>query len=158
MATPDERESLFHELEAMPSFLARHVGSLTGEAVPRRGTGDTFSPVEQCWHLADLEVEGYAVRIRRLLTEEMPLLPDFDGGRIAEERQYRTKSLQEGLRTFQAARRANLAQLRSVPESEWSRAGVQAGVGAITLADLPRMMQEHDASHRAEVLAWVRAQ
>jgi hypothetical protein len=158
MPTPDERESVFRELDAMPSFLAHHVGSLTGEAVTRRGTGDTFSPVEQCWHLADLEVEGYGVRIRRLLTEEMPSLPDFDGGRIAEERQYWTKSLQEGLRAFEAARRANLARLRSVPESEWSREGVQAGVGAITLAALLNMMEEHDASHRAEILAWLRAQ
>jgi hypothetical protein len=158
MPTPDERESLFRELEAMSLFLAHHVGSLTAEAATRRGVGDTFSPVEQCWHLADLEAEGYGVRIRRLLTEEMPSLPDFDGGRIAEEREYRTKSLQEGLRAFETARRTNLAQLRSIPESEWMRAGVQAGVGAITLAALPRMMQEHDASHQAEILAWVRAQ
>jgi hypothetical protein len=158
MPTLDERESVFAELEAMPSFLARHFGGLTDAAATRRGADDSFSPVEQCWHLADLEVEGYGVRIRRLLTEQMPSLPDFDGGRVAEERQYRTKSLQEGLRAFAAARRANLVQLRSVLESEWMRGGIQAGVGPITLAAVPRMMQEHDASHQAEILGWARAQ
>jgi hypothetical protein len=155
MLAADERESLFRELEAMPSFLAESFAGVSGEAVTRRGAGGTFSPVEQCWHLADLEAEGYAIRIRRLLSEETPRLADFDGGRMAEEREYRARSLREGLVAFQVARRASLAVLRSIPEAAWARAGLQEGVGNITLADVPRMMREHDASHRAEVAAWL---
>ncbi len=34
---------------------------------------------------------------------------------------------------------------------EWKRAAVQDGVGALTLADLPRMMAEHDRSHTADI-------
>ncbi len=154
LPTADERERLFIQLEAMSSFLAEHLGGLAGEAATRRGPDDTFSPVEQCWHLADLDAEGYGVRIRRLLSEDRPSLPDFEGARIARERQYRSKSLPEGLRAFQVARRANVDLLRSVPEAEWSRRGIQGGVGEITLADVPRMMCEHDASHKAEILAW----
>lgn len=157
MPSADEREALFRELEAMPALLAEWLSGVVGEAIVRRGPGDTFSPVEQCWHLADLETEGYAVRIRRLLTEEGPSLPDFEGDRIAEERQYRSKSLEEGLQAFTAARRTTMALLRSVTEAQWARGGVQDGVGEIRLADVPRMMREHDASHQAEILAWLEA-
>jgi hypothetical protein len=37
---------------------------------------------------------------------------------------------------------------------QWSRGGTQEGVGRIALCDLPSMMAEHDASHRAEIAAW----
>jgi len=107
--------------------------------------------VEQAWHLADLEREGYASRIRRLLEETQPQLPDFDGARIARERDYRSLSLAEGMARFAASRAANLAALRLVPETAWQRSGVQEGVGALVLADLPRMMAEHDRGHRQEI-------
>jgi len=97
------------------------------------------------------------VRIRRLLGEEGPFLPDFDGARVARERDYRARSLVDGLQAFRAARESNLAILRSVPDEAWSRGGVQEGVGEVRLSDVPRLMREHDASHRAEIAAWCRA-
>jgi hypothetical protein len=27
-------------------------------------------------------------------------------------------------------------------------------VGQLTLSDIPRLMHEHDASHKAEIIAW----
>jgi hypothetical protein len=149
-----EREALFAELRAMPRFLADRFAALSAEVARRGGPEGTFSPVEQCWHLADLEAEGFGARIRRLLGEERPFLPDFDGARLARERSYAAKSLGEGLEAFRAARQSNLALLQAVPEDGWSRKGVQEGVGEVTLADLPRLMCEHDASHKAEIKAW----
>ena len=58
---------------------------------------------------------------------------------------------------FREARRANLAAFARLGEAEWSRAGSQEGVGAVSLCDLPAMMAEHDRAHRAEIEAWRRA-
>ncbi len=86
------------------------------EAAARTPPADGgFCLIEQAWHLADLEREGYGERIRRLLAEEDPELPDFDGARVAVSRNYRAKSLAAGIAAFRAARTANLAVLRSVP-------------------------------------------
>jgi hypothetical protein len=112
-----------------------------------------FSLVEQAWHLADLEREGFGARIERLLAEDQPFLPDFDGARLARERDYRSRPLAAGVAAFAAARAANLRRLRAVPEEAWTRAGTQEGVGRVTLGDLPRLMLEHDDSHRAEIAA-----
>ena len=149
-------QAIFEQLAAMPEMLERVFGGLPTAASTRPGEDGAFSPVEHCWHLADLEREGYALRIRRLLAEDEPQLPDFDGARIAAERDYRRRSLAEGLTAFRNARRDNLADLRSVTPPQWSRSGTQEGVGRITLADIPRMMVEHDASHRVEIEAWFR--
>jgi hypothetical protein len=149
-----EREALLSELEAMPDFLAGRFGALSAETAREAGPAGTFSPVEQCWHLADLEAEGFGSRLRLLLSEPRPFLPDFDGARIARERNYRAKGLAEGLRAFRDARQSNLKLLRGVSEVDWSRGGVQEGVGEVTLADVARLMHDHDASHQAEIVAW----
>jgi hypothetical protein len=152
-----DRELLFERLAAMPRFLeAAFAGLAATEAARRRADGE-FAPVEQAWHLADLEREGYAVRIRRLLEEDAPHLPDFDGLRIAVERNYHALDLRAGLAAFRAARATNVAALRGVPDSAWTRAGTQEGVGPVSLCDLPARMDAHDASHREEIAAWVRA-
>jgi hypothetical protein len=153
---PGERKALMEGLGAMADFVAARFASISAEDAVRGGPDEALSPVEQCWHLADLEREGFGARIRRLLAEEDPFLPDFDGARLARERDYRTRSLDEGLAAFRAGRAANLALLQSVAPDQWTRAGTQEGVGPVALCDLPAMMAEHDASHRAEIEAWSR--
>lgn len=150
----DDLDGMFEELQTMPGRLeaaARQIGPDRWLSAP----AGEFCMIEQAWHLADLEREGYGERIRRLLAEDDPRLPDFDGARVAADRQYRSKSLKDGLAAFAAARAANLGLLRSAPDGAWSRAGTQDGVGRVTLRDVPRMMCEHDESHRAEIAALV---
>jgi DinB superfamily len=152
----DAQEGLLARLEEMPGFLEAAFGALSADAASARAADGSFSPVEQCWHLADLECYGFRSRIGRLLNENDPELPDFDGTRVAEERRYRTLSLAEGLRAFRAARAETLALLRMVEGDSWKRAGRQEGVGTVMLCDLPSMMAQHDAAHRGEIEAWIR--
>jgi DinB family protein len=144
-------DGVIEELEAFPSFLEDAARGVDEEQARRPGPGGTFSLVEQAWHLADLEREGYAERIRRLLGEAHPHLPDFDGDRVARERNYLARSLAEGVAAFAAARAENVGLLRSLSPEAWARNGTQEGVGEIRLYDVPRMMQRHDLSHRREI-------
>ncbi|HYR88415.1 MAG TPA: DinB family protein [Terriglobia bacterium] len=146
-----DREALVSGLSAMPDFLTASFHSLSEEEAKKTGPNDTFSPVQQCWHLADLEREGFGVRIRRILWEQDPELPDFDGARQAVERDYNTKSLAAGIQAFNQARADNLEVLRSVTLEQWNRTGRQEGVGKVSLCDIPLMMAEHDAGHRREI-------
>jgi len=151
------RAELLASLAAMPGFLERSFAGLSADEARRPGPGEALSPVEQCWHLADLEREGYAVRIERLRREVEPALPDFDGARIARERSYRTRDLREAIAAFREARVRNLEAFASLDSTAWSQRGRQEGVGAIMLCDVPAMMAEHDASHRGEIADWQRA-
>jgi hypothetical protein len=148
---PSELAATLVELERGPTMLreaARRTPEARWRVAPASGG---FCLVEQAWHLADLEREGFGVRVRRLLEENEPFLPDFDGDRVARERDYASRPLEGGIEAFAAARAANLAVLRSVDRTGWTRAGEQEGVGRITLLDVPRMMLRHDRSHAAEI-------
>jgi hypothetical protein len=125
---------------------------LAARDVVTPGPGEGFSFVEHVWHLADLEEQGFAVRIARLLAEDDPSLPDFDGARVARERGYRALPLREGLARLAASRRANVERLAAVDAAAWRRGGEQEGVGRITLADLPHKMLMHDRSHARELV------
>ena len=151
------QDGLLSELQMMPDFLATSFRTVSQVEATAPGVDDAFSPVEHCWHLADLEREGYAVRIRRLLEEADPWLHDFDGTRIASERNYKSLSLTEGIEAFRDARLRNITILRTLDAGTWVRRGDQEGVGAIMLCDIPAMMAEHDAAHRQEIAEWKRA-
>src|SRR4051812_13242061 len=106
MKSPADLAALLDSLEAMPQDLRSAAVRLTAEAAGIPPPGGGFSLVEQAWHLADLERDGYGERIRRLLDEDDPDLLDFDGARVAAERNYRIQSLDGGIAAFLAARTA----------------------------------------------------
>jgi hypothetical protein len=149
-----DQQALFADLAAMPRYLGERFAGLAERPAAQPGPGDLFSPVEQVWHLADLEREGFGVRIDRLLNEQEPELPDFDGTAVAQARNYRALSLADGLRAFEDARRDNLAKLQRVPASAWHRSGTQEGMGKVSLCDMPTFLQQHDAAHRDEIRRW----
>jgi hypothetical protein len=149
-----QREELMAALAGMKGYLRRMFQPLSADEACAPGPSGAFSPVEQVWHLADLEREGFGLRIQRLRTECKPHLPDFDGTRIARERNYRSLALSDGLEAFEAARDANLAALRSIAAQEWARSGTQDGVGEVTLCDMPSFLQQHDQAHVAEIEQW----
>ena len=155
MTKPDQ-DALYATLESMPNFLDNAFGGLSSTEASRSLSTDSFSPVEHCWHLADLECEAFTVRIRRLLEESNPWLQDFDGTRVAEERQYKQRSLSAGIAAFRQARLNNRGLLQTVPPDSWTRQGEQEGVGIVMLCDIPAMMAEHDATHRVEIDKWLR--
>lgn len=148
-----ELETLLLTLESTPALLARAAEGITPSQAIRRPARGGFSLVENVWHLADLEREGYGERIRRLLAEEEPALPDFDGERLARERRYQDRDLTEGLHAFAAARRRNVERLEAASPEDWKRHGLQESVGRVLLADMPRMMAGHDRSHTEDVRA-----
>lgn len=148
-----EFETLLLTLESTPALLARAAATLSPAEHRCRPSGGGFSFVENVWHLADLEREGYGVRIRRILTEETPALLNFDGDRLAHERGYQEKDVARGIALFARARTENLDVLRRLSASDWRRAGAQEGVGRVTLEDLLRMMADHDRSHGSDVAA-----
>ena len=143
------------ELRQMPDVVVQAARTLPGSVVADRPLDGGYAMIEHVWHLADLETEAYEVRIRRILEEDEPDLPGFDGEAAAAKRKYRALRLRDGIRKFTEARQRNLAALAAVGGAAWDRAGIQEGVGKITLRDIPRLMHEHDDTHRAEIAALV---
>jgi hypothetical protein len=144
-------ETLLLTLESTPALLSRAAALLSPAEARRRPAAGGFSFVENVWHLADLERDGYGVRIRRILAETEPALRNFHGERVARERAYQERDVDRGIVCFARSRRQNIEALARLSPADWKRAGAQEGVGRVTLDDIPRMMVEHDRAHGLEV-------
>ncbi|HEY0384911.1 MAG TPA: DinB family protein [Pyrinomonadaceae bacterium] len=154
MMTPEELLSLSAFLAQTPERVRQLVGQLCESDARLKPSPQEFSALEQVCHLNDLEREGYGVRIEKLLSEEAePFLEDFDGGRIAQERDYNTRQLAPMLEAFKSARTRNLLALAALSPADFERRGTLEAVGPITLAALLVKMREHDEGHLEELTA-----
>ncbi|MBV8520048.1 MAG: DinB family protein [Acidobacteria bacterium] len=141
----------FEALRSFPATLRAIYQSVPADRMRQRAGDGNFALVEQFWHLGDLEVEGFGARIDRILREDEPSLPDFNGLAIARERRYIERDPAQGLQRFEEARRANLERLASLDDASWLRAGHQEGAGRVTLRRVVEMMAAHDAEHAEEI-------
>src|SRR6185295_10139352 len=105
---------LLNSLAQAQTNLAELVEGLSDEQSRFRSSAEEFSIVVNVCHLRDIEIEGYTIRINRILAEANPALADIDGGRLAIERNYNDQSLDQALSDFQQARLANVDVLRGV--------------------------------------------
>ena len=124
------------------------------EAVPAdkqhtRPSGGGWSIVEQLYHLSDLEREAWSVRIQRLLGEDNPQLPNFDGDAIAAARNYNEQALEPAIIRLVVARAVNVRRLDEAPDL--NRTGQLEGAGPVTLSGIADLMRQHDAEHLAQI-------
>jgi uncharacterized damage-inducible protein DinB len=143
-------------LASFPALLRAYVASVPEGRWRERPAAGGFAMVEQAWHLADLEHEGFAERIARLLRGAEPELPDFRGQQVAQARGYLELEMAPALEQFASARATNVARLRSLSPAEWQRSGRQEGVGLVTLEQVVARMSEHDREHAGEIEALLR--
>ncbi|MGH9882155.1 MAG: DinB family protein [Pyrinomonadaceae bacterium] len=146
-----EFEEHLMSLEQAPEILRGLINGLTDSAMRVKFSEDEFSALENICHLRDIEVEGYALRIRRILREDQPALPDLDGARLAFERDYNGQDVEDALRSFAEARARNVAVLTDLDAAQLERAGDLEGVGTVTLRELLVMLHDHDEGHIEEV-------
>jgi hypothetical protein len=145
-ATVDAIEKLARSPEVVREYLARmDVSQLRSKPNP-----SLFSPLENVWHLRDIEREGYLVRIRRILSENVPALEDLDGDRMAIERRYNELELAPAIAGFAAARAESLALLNGLPAEAWTRRAHFAD-RIVDLQTLIEMMVDHDHGHLSSI-------
>jgi hypothetical protein len=138
-------------LSTTPRRLSALFVALEPELHLVRPDGHGFAFSEHLWHLADLETEAFQVRLRRMLEEDRPFLPDFDGAAAARVRDYLALDPAEGLRRFSAARARTLEAFSRLRQAEWGRLGEQQGMGVMSLAELPGRILAHDHDHLCQL-------
>ena len=102
--TQTELQELVALLAETPEEVRRLTAGLSAEEARWRPAANEFSALEQACHLRDIEREGYAVRLRRLLAEDDAALPDLDGAELARERDYQSQNLSAAVEAFAQAR------------------------------------------------------
>ncbi|HLE61739.1 MAG TPA: DinB family protein [Pyrinomonadaceae bacterium] len=147
-------ETLSQVLDSLadtPEILAALVSNLQESELRVEHPMGEFSIVEHICHLRDIEIEGYGIRINRILKEASPALPDIDGSQLALERDYNSQLISVAFEQFRHARQKNIEVLHSLEEEELNREGMLEGMGAVNLRRLLCLMHEHDESHLSAI-------
>jgi hypothetical protein len=113
-----------------------------------------WTPREVVGHLRD-SARVFTDRLRRIRTEEAPLLADFvtdAPDRLADYRGTAVEVLVEELRSAQAALLATVAGLGP---ADLDRSGRHETDGPVTIADLLRFLPAHQRDHAEQLTALV---
>jgi hypothetical protein len=141
-------------LAEMPRILEAALANATIDDLRARAQPESFCLIEHACHLRDLEREGYAVRLHRLLTERAPVLEPFHGDAVARQRDYMAQNPREAAAEFALARSQFIVRAQALTQEQAARRATFAG-RAITIPDLVAMMLEHDQEHAREIAALV---
>ena len=138
-------------LRRTPERLGDLVSGLDSACLTYKPSTETFSIRENVHHLRDIEVEGFARRLGRLLNEHQPPLSGIDGERLARERRYNEHSHEGALEEFRRARRESISCLERLSQEGWERAGELETVGRVTIEKLVELCCDHDRDHLQQV-------
>jgi hypothetical protein len=144
---PDDFATKLARLSAAPARLRDAVVSIPRRNWQQRPAEGGFSCVEHACHLRDIETDGYAIRLARIVAEDKPSLPDLDGDALARERDYQAQDALAACDAFGAVRAKVVAGLAKLSASERERLGLLDGRTPFTLDEMAVAMLAHDAAH-----------
>jgi uncharacterized damage-inducible protein DinB len=117
----------------------------------RRPASGGWSALEVLCHLRDADADVFLPRLERMLANRKSALPDVDMTGWEIRRGYREQSPARVLEEWAAARRTLLARLAPLTRADWTRVGAHAVRGPYPLAEMVRLLADHDLSHRRQM-------
>jgi DinB superfamily len=100
-------------------------------------------------HLADSEMTS-AIRLRRLLAEDRPVIVGYDQEEFARKLHY-DRPIDASLEALKAARATTGAILDRMTDDEWAREGTHTESGRYTVLQWLQIYAEHAHNHAAQI-------
>jgi hypothetical protein len=139
-------QKLIDDFAAGPHLLRDAVKGMSREQLVARPVSDKWSTLEVVCHIADFDVVG-ADRIKRVIAENKPTLPDGDEKLFAARLAYHDRDLEDELHVIGAIRAQVTRILRTVSDEDFARIGNHTAVGPLTLQQLVERMANHLPHH-----------
>ncbi len=109
-----------------------------------------WSAAEIVHHLADSEMTS-AIRLRKLLTEDFPVIYAYDQDKFAERLHYNERELAPALDAFRAARATSLQILQNLSEEDWRREGWHNESGRYSVEKWLEVYAAHAHEHADQI-------
>lgn len=117
----------------------------------------TSHPLEGKWsareivhHLADSESTS-AIRLRRLLAEDRPLIQGYDQEQFASSLKYNEREIEPSLEAFRSARATTGQILNLMNDADWTREGEHSESGRYTPEHWLEIYADHAHNHAAQI-------
>jgi hypothetical protein len=118
---------------------------LTANLIPGK-----WSAAEIVQHLADSEMTS-AIRLRRLLVEDHPVIQGYDQDLFATKLRYNDLDIAPALEAFRGARATTTQLLERMTEADWRREGTHTESGHYTAEDWLEIYAAHAQGHADQI-------
>src|SRR3954447_5736407 len=113
-------DALINDYAAGPQLLREAVRGMSRDQLLARPVPGKWSTLEVVCHVADFDIVG-ADRIKRVIAENEPTLPDGDEQAFAARLAYHDRELEEELQLIGAIRAQVARILKTVKDSDFTR-------------------------------------
>lgn len=148
--TPEERNALIKQYASGVEEVMNALNNFPAESLGAHPLPGKWSAREIVHHLGDSETTS-AVRIRRLLCEEQPLIHGYDQDEFAKRLRYNERDMAPALEAFRSARATTMQLLPLLSEEDWQRAGTHTENGRYSAEDWLRIYADHAHNHAAQI-------
>ena len=148
--TPEERRALIHQYGDGYNEVIRALDNFPTESLGAHPIPGKWSAREIVHHLGDSETTS-AIRIRKLLVEDEPLIQGYDQAQFASRLRYNERDMAPALEAFRCARETTMQLLPLLSEDDWQRSGTHTESGRYTLEDWLRIYAAHAHNHAAQI-------
>ncbi|HEY5476565.1 MAG TPA: DinB family protein [Tepidiformaceae bacterium] len=147
---PAHLRDAFARFKTGPTLVRSAVSGVDPALLNRRPPGDEWSIRDVIIHLSDTELVR-AVRLRMMLAEEQPHLPDVDEGLWKRKLHYLWRDPESAISLFQQTRYANAELLAQCYADAWERTAIHASLGVMTVADQMIRGADHVDDHVGQI-------
>jgi hypothetical protein len=144
----EERSALIRQYRDGPRAVAEAFQDLRDEELDRSASGE-WTPRMIAHHLADSEMTS-AIRLRRLIAEDNPVLQGYDEVEFAT-RLTSDRPIEPSLQAMRWARESTAQILERLTDEEWRRAGTHAESGKYSVEDWLTIYAKHGHDHAQQV-------
>lgn len=148
--TRDERQQLIARYKAGYAEVVAALRGIGPEELDWRPAPGEWSAREVVHHLADSETVA-GMRLRRLLTEDKPLIQGYDQDEYARRLRYQERPMEPALQAFEAVRATTAQLFDAMTEADWQRAGTHSEAGPYSTERLLQTYAAHAHDHAAQI-------
>jgi hypothetical protein len=148
--TPEERKALIKQYADGYDEVISALDNFPAESLGARPIPGKWSAREIVHHLGDSETTS-AIRIRRLMAEDNPLIQGYDQDHFATRLRYNDRDMEPALEAFRYARASTVSLLKIMTDADWQRAGTHTESGAYTAEDWLRIYAAHAHNHASQI-------
>lgn len=145
-----EREALIERYETGVGEVRAALEGITDQELDARSGPSEWSPREVVQHLGDSEMTS-AIRLRKLLAEDAPVLEGYDEAGYATTFRYAERPVEPALAAFDGARATSAQILRLLGPKDWAREGTHTESGRYTVEDWLRIYAAHAHEHADQI-------
>jgi hypothetical protein len=149
--TREERDGLLVRYRDGAAAFRVAVADVTEAELDVRGIEGEWTVREIAHHLADSELTS-AVRLRRLIAEDEPVIQGYDETAFVRRLHVTSRPIATSIDAAAAARASTLTILEALTEDEWSRWGTHTDQGPYAVEEWLRSYADHPWDHADQAL------